>query len=134
MLKIYESKNSEEDKILRKISEEVPVEEIFSAKIQDKIKEMVDFVKIQPDGAALSAPQVGINLRFFIISKHVFASLKKDVSYEDRIFINPRIIKQSKKTEYMEEGCFSVRWYYGEVKRFKNVTIEAYNLKGEKKV
>jgi peptide deformylase len=33
----------------------------------------------------------------------------------------------------MEEGCLSVRSFYGKVKRSKEITIEAYNEKGEKK-
>ncbi len=38
MLKIYQSKNLEEDKILRNISKEIPVEDITSKEIQDKIQ------------------------------------------------------------------------------------------------
>ena len=32
----------------------------------------------------------------------------------------------------MPEGCLSVRWLYGEVKRSTNATILAYDEKGEK--
>lgn len=134
MLRIYQNNNPEDDKVLRTISKEVEIETIISGDIQSKIKNMFDFIEIQPDGAALSAPQVGINLRFFIVSKNIFKSLmKKEIPREDMVFINPKIIKNSKKTQLLEEGCFSVRWYYGDVERFKNVTIEAYNAKGEKK-
>jgi peptide deformylase len=49
------------------------------------------------------------------------------------VFITPKIIKKSKKGKFMDEGCFSVRWWYGQVKRANNVTIEAFNQSGQKK-
>ena len=51
---------------------------------------------------------------------------------EDKVFINPTITFKSKDKKKMEEGCLSVRWLYGTVKRSSRVTIEAQNELGEK--
>jgi peptide deformylase len=48
------------------------------------------------------------------------------------VFINPKIINQSKKKQLVEEGCLSVRYIYGEVSRAEKTTIEAYDENGNK--
>jgi len=52
-------------------------------------------------------------------------------SQGDLVFINPEIIKISKKKGSVPEGCLSVRWLYGEVKRSTNATIRAYDENGK---
>jgi len=42
-----------------------------------------------------------------------------------------KIIKKSKKETWVEEGCLSVRWWYGKIKRRNKITIEAYNKSGK---
>ena len=133
-IKIFQKFNPDEEKILRKKSKKVSIEEIKSEEIGNIIKKMWDFLLVQPDGAALAAPQIGHNLRIFIVNPNIFEAVDRRVPpIEDLVFINPEIIKKSKKKEFMNEGCFSVRWFYGEVERHKNVTIEALNQNGEKK-
>ncbi len=49
-----------------------------------------------------------------------------------QVYINPVIVKKSKEEKWMEgEGCLSVRWFYGRVKRSTRVTLRAYNERGE---
>jgi peptide deformylase len=50
---------------------------------------------------------------------------------EDLVFINPEIIKKSKEVKEMEEGCLSVRWLYGKVKRSNKVTVKAIDQTGK---
>lgn len=131
---IFQKENKEENKILRNISKEVDLKEIDSDEIKKVISQMEYFLEVQPDGVGLAAPQIGHNLRIFIASENVFETVDRVIPpKEDLIFINPKIIKKSKKYSHLEEGCFSVRWWYGQVNRSKNITIEAYNQKGEKK-
>ncbi len=133
-LKIYQKENPEENKILRKISKNVELSEIKSKKIRKIISDMNYFIEVQPDGVALAAPQIGKNFRIFVVSPHVFEVLNKKIkSPADLVFINPKIIKQSKKTKMLDEGCFSVRWIYGQVKRSTNITISAINADGVEK-
>lgn len=125
------------DDILRSTAKTVPIKDITSKKIQDIIKDMGDALAPHDDGVALAAPQIGVSLRIFVVSGHVFdpeALLNNDKKNkaEDLVFINPKIIKQSKKKEELPEGCLSVRWTYGDVRRSTKTTIEAYNEKGKK--
>ena len=52
-----------EDKILRKIAKEVPIESIKSRKIETIIRRMTKALDSQDDGVAIAAPQIGENLR-----------------------------------------------------------------------
>lgn len=130
-IKIHETTNekilSQEDKKLREISVDVPFEEIKSEKIKNLIREMSEVLASQDDGVAIAAPQIGVNLRLFVVSGKVFEK-EGGAKMPDRVYINPRIIKSSKKTVLKSgEGCLSVRWLYGKVMRHTNVTIEYYD-------
>lgn len=120
-----------ENDILRKNSSEVPVEKIESKEIQEILQDMKDSLATQSDGVALAAPQISISKRIFVVSKHVFEMQEWGGKFET-VFINPKIIKQSKDKKAMDEGCLSVRPYYGKVKRSSRATVEAFNEKGEK--
>ncbi|HEY9584130.1 MAG TPA: peptide deformylase [Candidatus Paceibacterota bacterium] len=137
-----------EDKILRKKSEEVPVGDIALPKIHKIIADMKEAMHGEPDAVAIAAPQIGVNLRIFVVAGRAFNIMKKESVKskvesksenkkdekmpEDQIFINPKITKLSKETKSMEEGCLSVRYLYGKVRRSTKATVEAYNEKGEK--
>ena len=113
-------------KILRSISKEVIKEEIQSEKIKKVILDMKNALHKEDDGVAIAAPQIDVPLRIFIVSKKVDQKKYED----DLIFINPTITKLSKKKEAMSEGCLSVRWKYGLVKRSTTATVKALNEKG----
>lgn len=118
--------------ILEQISQEVPLEEISSEKIQNIISEMKSILEKTDDAVALAAPQIGKLLRIFVISKKIFGEDKKEKNDgDDLIFINPEIIKISKEKVWAKEACLSVRGILGEVERSKKATIQAYNGKGE---
>lgn len=130
MVKISER----EDPVLRQTAAEVPVSEIKGARIQKVISDMQKALATQDDGVAICAPQIGVSLRIFVVSGRVLADIndKEPGSVPDKIFINPVILKASKKTEWMEEGCLSLRYLYGKVKRSNKVRVTAYDEKGKK--
>lgn len=114
--------------VLRKAAKEVPIKDILGTKIQGILQDMREALKTQDDGVAIAAPQIGVSLRIFVVSPKV--SGLKGIEF---IAINPQIVKTSKKQVWKDgEGCLSVRWLYGEVKRYTNVTITYYNEHGEK--
>jgi peptide deformylase len=123
--------------ILRKIAKEVSPEKITSPEIQKVISDMRIALKSQDDGVAIAAPQIGASVRIFVISGRALSLSQKnkvenvDQISEDLVFINPQILRLSKKKKKMEEGCLSVRWLYGQVERSEKVQIKAYNEKGE---
>lgn len=123
-----------QDPILRGVAKPVPISEIGTPQIQGIISDMLESMKVHKDGIAIAAPQIGVDLRIFAISgkllKQADKSYKGDGS--DLVFINPEISKASKEKKEMEEGCLSVRWLYGTVKRSVRVTLKAYDMQGNK--
>jgi peptide deformylase len=124
-----------DDPVLRGVAAEVPVGEITSAKIQRIIRDMTEALDAEPDGAALAAPQIGVPLRIFVLAKRVFGEESAhDAASKDPhlVFINPVIVRHSRKKGTMDEGCLSVRGRYGTIKRYLNATIRAYDERGER--
>lgn len=140
-----------ENPILRAIAKDVPLEDIRSRKIETIIRRMQKALAHEDDGIAIAAPQIGESLRIFVVSKKVYDLMEeegtapkaktktpKDESAneekfepKDLVFINPQILKKSREQELMEEGCLSVRWLYGQVKRAKKVLVKAYDETGK---
>ncbi len=119
--------------ILRKTAKEVPLADIPSVKIQDVIANMKEALAGEGDGVAIAAPQIAVSLRIFVVSHKVFGEegVEDERTHtKDIVFINPEITKQSKKLEWMDEGCLSVRWLYGSVKRATKTTVRAYDENG----
>ena len=97
----------------------LPVESIDGEliKLLDDMKQTLADAK----GAGLAAPQVGKNIRVFIVDTD-------DGYYE---FINPKILGTS-GSQYGIEGCLSVKGKWGDVKRPRKVTVEALDRNGKK--
>lgn len=133
-----------DEPILRKIAKAVLTKEFNSPTLLDVIKRMNAALDSQEDGVAIAAPQIGESLRIFIVAKRAFSidieenngekKITKNEKRVDRnmVFINPTITRASKQTQEMEEGCLSVRFLYGSVKRKTKVTVEAYDETGKK--
>ena len=109
--------NKEDLDILRKKSK--PVEN-FDERLRTLLDDMKDTV-LKAEGAGLSAVQVGVLKRAFIIL---------DENEEIIEFINPEIIESSGSCPILEEGCLSVPRYYGKVKRPNVVVVKAYDRNG----
>ncbi len=121
----------QDNKILRAIAQEVPVNEILSKKVQDILRDMKEALASQHDGVAIAAPQIAVSLRIFLVNPQVYDTIKTD-GPRPLVFINPRILKMSRDRKAMSEGCLSVRPWYGKVKRASKATVEAWNERGEK--
>lgn len=111
--------------ILRQEAALVPLTDIGSTKVQRLIRDMKDALSGEEDGVAIAAPQIGASYRIFVVSQK--ASKKFT---EDLVFINPELIRIGKLKEELSEGCLSVRWKYGYVKRATTATVRAYNIEG----
>lgn len=138
-----------ENRVLRRTAKEVPIESIKSRKIETVIRRMIKALNAEEDGVAIAAPQIGESLRIFVISKRIFDLLEEEKAKtkskrenlddfenstgekKDMVFINPEIVKMSKKKLSMEEGCLSVRWLYGRVERAAKTLIKAYDENGK---
>ncbi len=138
-----------DNEVLRKIAKDVPIADIKSRKIETIIRRMVKALDSQEDGVAIAAPQIGEKLRIFVVSRKIFEIMEEEkrnkkskrgnleelekgkVDFKDMVFINPEILKISKKHMLTEEGCLSVRWLYGKVKRPEKTLVRAYDKNGK---
>lgn len=141
-----------ENKVLRKIAKSVPIEDIKSRRIATILRRMTKALESQEDGVAIAAPQIGENLRIFVISHRLFEIMEEEKKmdkerskrenldefekasqeeFKDLVFINPEILKISKKKMVTEEGCLSVRWLYGRVERAEKTLVRAYDENGK---
>ncbi len=119
---------------LRKISGEVPVAEILSPAIKRVVADMQIAMHAEDDAVAIAAPQIGALKRIFVVSGVVFDRAHEEiptVKSPDLICINPEIIKASQDKKLMTEGCLSVRYLYGKIRRSSRVSIRAYNEHGQ---
>ena len=122
--KILQSK----DPLLRQDAKKVAK---VDKKILGVIKDLKDTLKVQkePEGVGLAAPQIGKSLRIFVADYKNF----------QRVIINPEILEISKsKTEDNKkskkeilEGCLSLPYYYGPLKRAARIKVKYLNEKGE---
>lgn len=133
-----------EDSRLHRPSSHIALADIPKKATRDLIEKMKKILRAEPSGIGLAAVQLGIPKAIFIVSRYVLdpedanaldnteAAKKKKEVEEYLVFINPRIVKQSRKKEVMTEGCLSVRGVFGKIKRSTNVTIEAHDEHGIK--
>lgn len=128
MVKIVQKEN----KVLHQSAQEVPKELFGTPELKKIIADMSAALVKEDDGVALAAPQIALPYRIFIISGKILTPEDEEKVYPDLVFINPVITKLSKTKEDMDEGCLSVRWYFGQVKRSSKATVEAYDINGKK--
>lgn len=83
-------------------------------------------------GCGLAAPQVGKQLRVFVVRAHV----DEEVSCEElarlspRIFINPRLFDPSLEATCALEGCLSIPNVTANVTRPQSISVEYVDLEG----
>ena len=105
---------------LRERSKEIDTKKLSSQEFQRLCADMTITMN-KKDGVGLAAPQVGKNVRMFVVST-------KDGPIH---VINPLIIKKSLLREWGEEGCLSVPDTFGQVKRHKKINCKYINKKGQ---
>jgi peptide deformylase len=123
------------ENVLRENSQKIPLIEIVSSETKKILAQMKESLDKEEDGVAIAAPQIGYTKRIFVVSEKVFRINEREVAKDksqDLVYINPKITSLSREKELMNEGCLSVRWKYGKVKRSKKVSVEAYDENGKK--
>ena len=129
----------EADKKLRIISKDVvfPISQEYKDLIErmvtelrySQIEELSEKYNLRP-GMGLAFPQIGINERVIVVVYEY-----DDGKFEEYVVINPKLVSYSDEMIAAEvgEGCLSVnRDVEGHVKRHARVTIEGYDVDGNK--
>lgn len=109
------------DPILRAKSKEVGK---ISKKNRTLIKNMLDTMYAN-NGVGLAAPQVGQNLRIFVIDVS-----EPDEPYHPLVFVNPKIILKEGGMS-VKEGCLSFPEAYVNVRRYSDVKVKALDINGK---
>ncbi len=85
------------------------------------------------NGIGLAAPQIGLDIRLFVID---VTPLAEDEDYEDiadelksfkKVFINARILEESGEEWKFNEGCLSIPDVREDVKRKETILIEYFD-------
>lgn len=129
----------EKDKVLHTVSKEVT----FPLSKEDKknIEDMLEYLKMsQIDetrekydlraGMGLSYVQIGIPKRIFVVVDEIEKN-----KFQNYVIINPKIVSNSEELIYVGEGegCLSInRETEGIVPRYARITVEAYDVDGNK--
>jgi peptide deformylase len=120
--------------ILRRRTEEVPVEQIQSQEIQDLIDEMLAIAKgeradvLQRVMVGLAAPQIGVDKRVILVD--IGVGSERNNLGTLHAYINPQIIWRSEETELGREGCYSTDHIHAVVPRASKVRICGYDREG----
>lgn len=90
--------------ILRKETKEITPE---YPNLKELISNMFETM-YNADGVGLAAPQVGLDIRLFIIDLEPLA--EDEPKYKDfkKVFINPQIIERNGEIISLQEGCLSI--------------------------
>lgn len=94
-----------------------------------QIEEYATKYNLRP-GMGLAFPQLGLNKRIIVIVHEVEEGI-----FDEYVFVNPKIISYSEEIIAAEagEGCLSVnRDVDGHVPRYARVTVEGYDMDGNK--
>ncbi len=96
----------------------------ISKKVQMLVDDLYDTMYAL-NGVGLAAPQIGENLRVFVIDTGTDPKTMNPIT-----FINPKILKlEGAINSY--EGCLSFPDAYTNVRRYKYVKVKAINIKGK---
>jgi len=116
------------DPILRKPTRFIEKEELDLKKLSADMFETM----YSANGVGLAAPQIGMNIRMFVVDGTPFS--EKDEDDEDdepdlslvgfkKVFINPEVLEESGEEWAFEEGCLSIPGIRGDVYRLETVRI-----------
>jgi len=126
--------------VLRDVAKPVPEDLFGTPELARIIEDMKNALDPELEGVALAAPQIAIPYRIFIIRKDRTippSPIQESPAHEspapvNEVYINPEIVKTSRRRAKMDEGCLSVRGIYGTAMRHERVTIRARNADGSR--
>lgn len=123
------------DPVLRKVGKEIDKDYPNLSELIANMKETM----YNASGVGLAAPQIGKDIRLFVIDASPFAG-DDDLSEEDkkaledfnRVFINAKIVAEEGEEWVFNEGCLSIPDVREDVWRKPTITIEYQDENFEK--
>lgn len=71
----------------------------------------------EASGVGLAAPQIGKNIRLFVVDCTPWGDENPELAEYRRVFVNPEIYERSEETSLFEEGCLSLPGIHENVRR-----------------
>jgi len=115
---------------LRNSSHPIDLETADGAEVREMIDDMFETMH-RAKGIGLSAIQIGVPVRAFVIEAHLTEGPEEDQFDIRETFINPTIMESSNETIYLTEGCLSIPKVAALVERPKSITVKYFNYKLE---
>lgn len=75
------------------------------------------------EGVGLAAPQIGKDIRLFVVDGTPFEDVDPTAKDFKKVFINPEIYEESEEEVLMNEGCLSVPGIHEDVYRPETIRI-----------
>ncbi len=118
------------DIVLKKVSMDIDAN---YPELEVMIKNMWDTM-YQARGVGLAAPQIGKDIRVFIIDSKLMFEEEEEHKGVKKVFINPQITEEWGKKWAYEEGCLSIPGVLEDVVRLSNIRIEYLDENFKKQV
>jgi len=109
------------------VTEKARVRAEFRRFIDSMVKTMY-----KAEGVGLAANQVGVGIRAIVLESRADRRYPDSPAFPLQAYINPRIVKASRKKLLDWEGCLSIPGYRGLVPRHEEIVVEATTPDGEK--
>ena len=108
-----------------------PVERV-DKKILQIVNDLRETLAAQkdPEGVGLAAPQIGKNLRIFVV---VFNKISLVAINPEIVSVSSQLTEDSEKKDQIMEGCLSLPHFYGPLRRAKSITLKYLTPEGKEK-
>lgn len=123
------------DPVLRKVCKDITPEYPNLNSLIENMYETMDHAY----GVGLAAPQIGLDIRLFIVDTEPFSDSEKLSTEEQeklktfkKTFINAKILKEEGNEWGFNEGCLSIPEVREDVYRHEKITIEYFDTDFQK--
>lgn len=106
--------------VLRKIANDIPAD---YPNLKELINNMFETM-YNADGVGLAAPQIGLDIRLFIVDLEPLAEDDPRYAGFKKVFINPKIVEYTGEIVKLEEGCLSIPGINEFVEREEKIRIQ----------
>jgi len=93
-------------------------------------RDLVDTVVGVGNGIAIAAPQIGESVRMIAVNVPPNYLEEGDPGFQTVLY-NPQIVRRRGGKQSEEEGCLSLRNWYGPVERDLTVVVRAHNMQDQ---
>jgi peptide deformylase len=119
--------------LLREQSQIVDVQNLGSAEIESLKQDLLDTLRAQKAGVAISAVQIGKPIQLFLVEIKPTPNRPELKPLGPLYFFNPELIKASEEAVDMYEACLSIvnAELFGNVTRPKSISVKYVNEEGK---